>query len=303
ARISALRNELDQRHNQKIGYIDHLSEKGEGDGQWFGDNRGSNAYPELDALCSVGTPYQDIGALQQSYITQTGDRDVSVDSENFQDFVDEQVQAEVIQCAGRLRANRRPEENLTYYVVSDKDLSYLMEYYPGCTLVQSIAFDITPLAGTAKQQTRWGILQGFKQLVAAGAEIKQGAIASIAGISTSLVSKTAKDFGGWKTLKKILLALYSSLYRSSNNFPDVLSEDERWFIDKYFPVLKEDYPDNPREVVIEVVTIAIAQGCQSFQRIMNGVRVDIKAWIIDSLISILPLEILDKVRREHPLTT
>ncbi|MCC5633974.1 PriCT-2 domain-containing protein [Nostoc sphaeroides CHAB 2801] len=303
ARISALRKELDQRHNQKIGYIDHKSSKSEGDGHWFVDNRGSNAYQELDALCSFGTPYQDIGALQQSYITQTGDRNVSVDSENFQDFVDEQVQAEVIQCAGRLRGNRRPDEELTYYVVSDKDLSYLMEYYPGCTLVQSQAFDITPLAGTAKQQTRWGILQGFKQLVAAGAEIKQEAIASIAGISTSLVSKTAKDFGGWKTLKKILLALYSSLYRSSNNFPDVLSEDERWFIDEYFPLLKDDYPSNPREVVKEVVTIAIAQGCQSFQRIMNGVRVDIKAWIIDSLISILPREILELVRREHPLTT
>jgi Primase C terminal 2 (PriCT-2) len=312
ARISALRNELDQRHNQKIGYIDHKSSKSEGDGHWFVDNRGSNAYQELDALCSFGTPYQDIGALQQSYITTTGDalggslcdhRNVGQHCENFQDFVDELVQAEVIQCAGRLRANRRPEDNLTYYVVSDKDLSYLMEYYPGCTLVQSIAFDITPLAGTAKQQTRWGILQGFKQLVAAGAEIKQGAIASIAGISTSLVSKTAKDFGGWKTLKKILLALYSSLYRSSNNFPDVLSEDERWFIDEYFPLLKEDYPSNPEPVVKEVVTIAIVQGSQSFQRIMNGVRVDIKAWIIDSLISILPLEILELVRREHPLTT
>ncbi len=303
ARISALRNELDQRHKGKIGYIDHLSEKSSGDGHWFVDNRGSNAYQELDALCSFGTPYQDIGALQQSYITTTGDRNVSVDSENFQDFVDEQVQAEVIQCAGRLRANRRPEENLTYYVVSDKDLSYLMEYYPGCTLVQSIAFDITPLAGTDKQQTRWGILQGFKQLVAAGAEIKQKAIASIAGISQSSVSKTASEFGGWKTLKKILLALYSSLYRSSNNFDDVLSEDERWFIDKYFPLLKEDYPSNPEPVVKEVVTIAIVQGSQSFQRIMNGVRVDIKAWIIDSLISILPLEILDKVRRDHPLTT
>jgi Primase C terminal 2 (PriCT-2) len=312
ARISALRNELDQRHKGKIGYIDHKSSKSLGDGHWFVDNRGSNAYQELDALCSFGTPYQDIGALQQSYITTTGDalggslcdhRNVSVDSENFQDFVDEQVQAEVIQCAGRLRANRRPEDNLTYYVVSDKDLSYLMEYYPGCTLVQSIAFDITPLAGTAKQQTRWGILQGFKQLVAAGAEIKQEAIASIAGISQSLVSKTASEFGGWKTLKKILLALYSSLYRSSNNFSDVLTSDERWFIDKYFPLLKDDYPDNPPEVVKEVVTIAIAIGYQSFQRIMNGVSVDIKAWIIDSLISILPLEILDLVRRDHPLTT
>ncbi|AUB44097.1 DNA-binding transcriptional regulator, FadR family (plasmid) [Nostoc flagelliforme CCNUN1] len=303
ARISALRKELDQRHKGKIGYIDHKSSKSSGDGHWFVDNRGSNAYQELDALCSFGTPYQDIGALQQSYITTTGDRDVSVDSENFQDFVDEQVQAEVIQCAGRLRANRRPESELTYYVVSDKDLSYLLSYYPGCTLTQSLAFDITPLAGTAKQQTRWAILQGFKQLVAAGAQIKQKTIASIAGISQSLVSKTALEFGGWKTLKKILLALYSSLYRSSNIFPDVLSEDERWFIDEYFPLLFDDYPSNPEAVVKEVVKIAIAQGCQSFQRIMNGVRVDIKAWIIDSLISILPPEILELVRREHPLTT
>ncbi|MBC6435909.1 hypothetical protein FM036_43000 [Nostoc sp. HG1] len=312
ARISALRNELDQRHNGKIGYIDHKAEKSSGDGHWFVDNRGSNAYQELDALCSFGTPYQDIGALQQSYITTTGDaeggslcdhRNVSVDSENFQAFIDEKVQAEIIQCGGRLRANRRPEDNLTYYVVSDKDLSYLLDYFPGATLTQSIAFDITPLAGTAKQQTRWGILQAFKQLVVAGAEIKQNAIASLAGISQSLVSKTALEFGGWKTLRKILLALYSSLYRSSNNISAVLSEDEKWFVDKYLPLLKDDYPDNPTEVVLEVVTIALAVGSQSFQRILNDVPVDIKAWIIDSLFSILPLEILDLVRRNHPLTT
>jgi Primase C terminal 2 (PriCT-2) len=303
ARITALRKELNQRHNQKIGYIDHKSEKSSGDGHWFVDNRGSNAYQELDALCSFGTPYQDIGALQQLYITTTGDRDVGEDSENFQAFIDEKVQAEVIQCAGRLRANRRPEVDLTYYVVSDKDLSYLLEYYPGATLVQSLAFDIVPEAGTATQQTRWAILQAFKQLVAAGAEIKQGAIASIAGISTSLVSKTASEFGGWKTLRKILLALYSSLYRSSNIFSDVLSEDERWFIDEYFPLLKENYPYNPSPVVKEVVTIALALGYQSFQRIVNGLRSDMKAFVIDSLISILPREILDKVRRRQPLTT
>ena len=303
ARISAIRNELNQRHKGKIGYIDHKSEKSEGDGHWFVDNRGSNAYQELDALCSFGTPYQDIGALQQLYITTTGDTNVGEDSENFQAFISEHVQAEVIQCGGRLRANRRPEDDLTYYVVSDQDLSYLLDYFPGATFVQSLAFEIVPEAGTDTQQTRWAILQGFKQLVAAGAEIKQKAIASIAGISQSSVSKTAKEFGGWKTLRKILLALYSSLYRSSNILTDGLSENEKWFIDEYFPLLKENYPSNPPPVVKEVVTIAIALGCQSFQRIMNGVRVDIKAFVIDSLLSILPVEILELVRREHPLTS
>ena len=77
----------------------------------------------------------------------------------------------------------------------------------------------------------------------------------------------------------------------------------KWFIDEYFPLLKENYPSNPETVVKEVVTIAIALGCQSFQRIMNGVRVDIKAFVIDSLLSIIPVEILELVRREHPLTS
>ena len=53
------------------------------------------------------------------YITLTGDYSVNRDSPGFAAFVEWQAQAEIAQCVGRLRANRRPDETVTYYSCAD----------------------------------------------------------------------------------------------------------------------------------------------------------------------------------------
>jgi Primase C terminal 2 (PriCT-2) len=303
-RIAALRKELNQRHDGNIAYIDHLAHKNKGDGHWFADNRGSNAYQDKQALCSFGTPYQDIGASGQVYITLTGDRCVSKENKAFQDVINHLVQTEVVQCAGRTRANRRMEE-VTFYVVSDKDLSYLADYYPNARFIKSDAFDICPEAGTEIQQTRKGILTGFKLLVADGVtdwhKVTQEVLGKAAGISQEWVSRIAKKyFGGWNGFRKLLLLLYNSLYRVSNNSLEVLTKEQQWFIDEYLPLLQQDREAGyeSADLVIEhLITFSEHLGWQGFSRAVNAATMEIKAFLVDCLISVLPKEIHDEIKR------
>ncbi|MBD2295066.1 PriCT-2 domain-containing protein [Anabaena sphaerica FACHB-251] len=304
-RLAALRKELDKRHDGNIAYIDHLAHKNQGDGHWFADNRGSNAYQDKQAICSFGTPYQDVGASEQVYITLTGDRNVGRQNICLQDFINDLVKNEVVQCAGRTRANRREEEKVIYYIVSDKNLSYLADYYPGAKLIKSDAFDICPEAGTQIQQTRRGIFEGFKQLVADGVteweKVTQEMLGKAAGISQEWISKIAKKyFGGWKSFRKLLLLLYNSLYRGSNNSLEILTQEQRWLIDEYLPVLKQDREvgNESAEVVIEqVITFAEHLGWKGFSQAVNAACREIKAFLMDCLISVLPKEIHDEVKR------
>ncbi|WP_236721526.1 PriCT-2 domain-containing protein [Trichormus sp. NMC-1] len=303
-RIAALREELNQRHDGNIAYIDHLAHKNKGDGHWFADNRGSNAYQDKQALCSFGTPYQDIGASGQSYITLTGDRSVGKENKAFQDVINHLVQTEVVQCAGRTRANRRTEE-VTFYVVSDKDLSYLADYYPNARFIKSDAFDICPEAGTQIQQTRRGIFEGFKQLVADGVteweKVTQEMLGKAAGISQEWISKIAnKYWDGWKSFRKLLLLLYNSLYRGNNNSLEILTQEQQWLIDEYLPILKQDREvgNESVEVVIEqVITFAEHLGWNGFSRAVNTACREIKAFLMDCLISVLPKEVHDEIKR------
>ncbi|ADI66274.1 PriCT-2 domain-containing protein [Trichormus azollae] len=302
-RIAALREELNQRHDGNIAYIDHLVHKNKGDGHWFADNRGSNAYQDRQAICSFGTPYQDIGASGQVYITLTGDKNVSKKNKAFQDVINHLVHTEVVQCAGRTRASRRTEE-VTFYVVSDKNLSYLADYYPNARFIKSDAFNICPRAGNEIQQTHKGILTGFKLLVAEGVtdwqKVSQGALAKAAGISQSWLSQVAKRYlGGWNSFRKLLLLLYNSLYRVSNNSLEVLTKEQKWFIDEYLPLLQQD-----REAGYESVDLVIEHliifsehlGWQGFSRAVNAATMGIKAFLIDCLIAVLPKEVHDHVK-------
>jgi hypothetical protein len=303
-RVTALRKELDLRHDGNIAYIDHLAHKNKGDGYWFVDNRGSNAYENKQAICSFGTPYQDIGASEQAYITLTGDRSVSKENEAFQEVINHLVQTEVVQCVGRTRANRRTER-VTYYVVSDKDLSYLADYYPNARFIKSDAVDICADAGTEIQQTRKGILTAFKQLVAAGVtdwqKVRQGVLAKAAGISQPWLSQVAKKyFGGWNSFKKLLLLLYNSLYRVNNNSLEVLTKEEQWFINEYLPLLKygcEGGGETAEMIIEDVITFSEHLGWQGFSRAVNAATMEIKAFLIACLISVLPQEIHDEIKR------
>ncbi len=299
-RVTALSSAIEEKH-KKVGVIDHLSTKAEGQGHWFADNRGSNAYLDCDAMLLLGTPFQDIGALALQYTTLTGDRNTSRENPRFQSFVDHHVRAEVIQGVGRLRANRRPDAQLFCYAACEKELGYVVDYFAGATLTQVDAFQITPRAGTDKQQTRWEIFQAFRSIYERKGKITQEAIAKLAGCSQELISKISKQFGGWKVLKNLLLLLYNSLYTASNKFLEDLSQDERWLLAKYLPLLKTEYEAGEKtapEIVEEIMIFTQHLGWKGFQRVIESLPLHLRSFLLECLIAVLPPEILEQVRRD-----
>ena len=279
--LDALKIDLTSKH-QNLGVIDHLKHKQDGEGYWFKDNRGTNKYMNHDALFAIGSPYQDIGAVAAKYATLTGDYNTSKDNPQFQEYIEHLVKAEIIQMGGRLRANRRPDEALTIYLTSDDDLSYLLDYYPGATLTKTTAFEITPTAGDREQVSRYYLLEAFKQCIDTGIKCTQKAVAKISKLSQPYISKIASKFGGFNALKKILLVLIEALYRGSNNFSG-LSDDEKFLVNDYLPLIKDNPPP---EVVQELLEVAKAIGYQAFSRIIRELAPDILGAFIGAIVDI-----------------
>jgi hypothetical protein len=279
--LDATKTALTSKH-QNLGVIDHLKHKQDGEGYWFKDNRGTNKYMNHDALLAIGSPYQDIGAVASKYATLTGDYNTSKDNPQFQEYIEHLVKAEIIQMGGRLRANRRPDEALTIYLTSDDDLSYLLDYYPGATLTKTTAFEITPTAGDREQVSKYYLLEAFKQCIDTGIKCTQKAVAKISKLSQPYISKIASKFGGFNALKKILLVLIEALYRGSNNFSD-LSEDEKFLVNDYLPLIKDNPPP---EVVQQLLEVAKAIGYQAFSRITRELAPDILGAFIGAIVEI-----------------
>lgn len=284
-RLEALKPALKGRHAD-IAFLEHKghAQADEGDGWWFNHNRGSNEYKTRSAIASFGAPYQNIGSLQDLWLTLTGDRNVDKDAPGFSEFVEWQTQSEVAQAVGRLRANLRGDETLTYYSCSDFDLGFLENYYPGATIKQEAAFNITPQAGTVGQQTRWALVEAARHLVEAGQKITQSAIAKAANVTQGRISQIASEMGGWRVLKKLLASLLDSLYRTANNF-EPLDEEQKFLAKTYLPLVAEE---DPSDVIPALVITVQDYGWKVFEAILAATSLKTRGRLLAVVISGLP---------------
>ncbi|HEY9650280.1 MAG TPA: hypothetical protein V6C95_06430 [Coleofasciculaceae cyanobacterium] len=203
------------------------------DGYWYLESRGSNEFMGCDVLVAFNTPRPNLGDIEDEY------RAIFGSLEGFDSYYQHLIASEIVQLIGRPRANLYPDKQITIYIVgTGLDLEFLKEY--GVKLQTVEAFQICPEAGTAAQITRWKILEATRLITEQGGKLTQTAIAELAGKSQELISKLAKDFGGWKRFKKLLLALIEP-YRDGNNFSG-LSEDDRWLAESYLPALLDESP-------------------------------------------------------------
>jgi hypothetical protein len=277
-RVAALKKELEERY-PGIAFGDWKAHAEAGDGQWFVNLRGSNEFQHAPVLAVFGVPYQNVGYLQSLYQTLTGEYaplDKETPHEGLQQFIKVQTQAEIEQSVGRLRSHLRPSEQLTFIFVGDYDLGFL-----GCEVEQVEAFQIAPEAGTPAQITRWKILEAARTLNSQREKLTQEAIAFLIGKSQELISKIAKQFGGWRRLRKLLLALLDPLYSGSNNF-EGLTDEERSLVQDYLaPVIDVSVaaitePQSPEalEDSMEALNATILQciGLLGFSNFLEGVR-------------------------------
>ena len=283
-RVAALRRALEE-HYPGIIFGDWKAHTEAGDGQWFVNLRGSNEFQDAPAMAVFGIPYQNVGHLQALYQTLTGEfapLDRETPHEGLQCFIQEHTEAEIKQAVGRLRAHLRPDEQLTFIFVGDYDLGFL-----GGEVEQIEAFKITPEAGTPAQITRWKILEAVRHLREQGEKVTQQAIASLAEISQPAIAKIAASFGGWKCLKKILLALLDPLYSSSNNFTE-LTDEEKWLVQTYLPCLLSETPEVTVQGISEVIQV---YGVCPFLRVLTAATPKTQARLLALVIQGLPVSL------------
>ncbi|MEC4816941.1 MAG: bifunctional DNA primase/polymerase [Scytonema sp. PMC 1069.18] len=295
ARVKALRTAIEELHGvEDTAVIDRKASKEETDGHWFCDNRGSNLYQHKKALLTLGDPYQDIGYLQMLYTTLSGDRNPSRENPDFNAFVNEKMQAEVIQAGGRLRAFRRTGEELNLYIVTETDLSYLHEYFPGAKFVKKSAFEITPEAGDATEQSRALCLEATKRILERGEELTTVALAKEMGRDRTRVSQLAKQVaGGWDSFRRVLAALIKAIYRTthtSTSWFDGLTEDEIFAARTYLPLTLDENPTEPLTILEEASSLMEALGIEAFERVMQALPLKYKGVMLGDLISLLHID-------------
>jgi hypothetical protein len=296
-RLEVLRLMLKLRHPD-ISFIDYkeyaLME--EGDGWWFNHNRGSNEYLSRSAIASFGVPYQDIGSLQMIYITLTGDYSVERESPGFAAFVEWQAQAEIAQCVGRLRANRRPSDAVTYYSCADEELDFLGDYYPGAAITTVAAFSIASGAGTATQQSHDHIQSAIFELVqetgTALEKITQVDAAFKAGVTQGRISQIAAKYGGWKAYKKILAVVFNSIYRGANS-SETLDEEQEFIAKTYLPLAADESPPDAIQAVVDCIQV---YGWRVFQAIIAATSLETRGRLLAALVSGLPQGLLEEFR-------
>ncbi|HEY9297159.1 MAG TPA: hypothetical protein VIQ31_12470, partial [Phormidium sp.] len=239
AQMQARKNALAQQFIKLHGTDAPILDRQGKEQKWWVDNRLQNRDAGKPARLSFGTPYQNLGALQDRFITLKGkyyklggaNQSEATDPE-LQAEINRTVQAEFIQDAWRLRSHRYPDKQFTQYYVTDFDFSFVKDELPGVKLETIDAFAFTPEAGDALQQTKWHITQEFKKLVEQGrdiATITQKEIAEAVNKSLAYLKKIVSAFGGWQKFKQGILALLATYSGSIPSAETQTPEELQWF--------------------------------------------------------------------------
>jgi hypothetical protein len=295
ARVNALKETL-KKLCPNLGIIDwkQIATQAEGRTEYghFVDGRGVNRFSDVSAIASFGIPYQNIGVLAAQYQVMTGEP-VNLEDKNsaFQKYLTDLLRAEIIQEIGRLRAHRRPNVEVTFYFCADYDLSFLVSELPGVKLESVDAFQLCPEAGNASEQTGHAIVNAFTHLWQSHQKIGQKAIANIAEISQTWVSRFTQVWGGWQHFKKILLLLLDSLNSGSNKNLADLDDDEKWLARTYFPMLIAESESSPDHLLEGVAEVAEVIGNRAMRRVLHRCSPAVRASLLMTFFRCLPTEV------------
>lgn len=202
-------------------------------GHFTGDGRGSNRFADASDLVLVCKPVQNLGALHDRYMAETGKR-FALDNapRSFWAWANRLGYAETKQEADRLRS-QLGDQPKTLWLLGDQfagDIESLKADYPGATIEAIDVMDIAPEGASKGRQTGRAVInaviEAAKSVATTGGKLTQAAIATTVGCSPATVSKAVKDFAGkgFKDLAKTLILLFSSHNNKSEVFdppPDV----------------------------------------------------------------------------------
>jgi hypothetical protein len=219
-RVSELRKALSAIHDRNnIGFMDYKQHALDGDLHHLSTARGANAFLRLMATCSIGIPCPSLTALEQQFTTFTRQKP---EGKEFNNFVNNIRSGEMIQELGRLRAERRLEEKLTYYVVTDDKIDWLRDI--GYNLTVKNCGDFTPYATKPSTQVRWKIYRAAMECIQDGDFEK---ISDITARASQITAAQVKRLSSFKTIKEFYAEQYLLIQdivkeaRESVEIPDI----------------------------------------------------------------------------------
>jgi len=278
SRINALVSHWKEEYGNDVGFIDW---KDKAKPKWlthFADARGSNSYQSKKAVASFGAPYPSLSALAAEYTLWTGECvNIKKPSDGFQRLIGERLTAEILQEIGRIRANRRQDEHLTYYLCADLDVTFLVNL--GYRVTQKEAISITVEAGDRMQRTLYMINQALKELETP----TLSGISKVIGKATSTISRAINKLGG---LEKIAGYMEEVLFgeRSLN-----LDLADAWIIESYIPILiKSEQEDFYQEVTL-------LDGDLTLSQLIAGASLQARSTLLTALLDLLPDEVLERL--------
>jgi hypothetical protein len=179
--------ENDPDNTAAIRFQSHCKDEGDETSlKHFINSQGTNAIAGVSRLVIDGLPCPNLESLRHDYAVSTGD---DPDGEGFDRYVHHRILSIVKQEIGRVRANLYPGR-FEIVLLTDYDFSGLI---PPNQMRQCKAHEITPIAESAIERTKRLIGEAANQLWESGEKITERAIASLSGLSRSVVNR-ARQF-------------------------------------------------------------------------------------------------------------
>lgn len=313
-------NESEFSQGQRIKYaVEAIKEKSKGDlgiidfkahtgnyeadkiGWWYNHNRGSNVFKEVDNLIGIGTPIQNLGQLAADYFALTGDRANNPNdlSGGFGTFVRRRSHSEIVQLVGRPRAHLRPNDDIHVWLmgaIDDECVEIIKDKFPGCTIVDVDAYDLTPKAAARGTQTERGIVEAMWSALQTGVKTTIDEVADVVEVSKGRVSQILKHLGGFKTVKKSLVFLFEALNRKPKL--SELPSDALWVAQQFLPEIVKQLElgaVTPDEALEEFVGLAKAFGYKAFQAILAVTPAWVLTKIFGAILTLLPADCKDEL--------
>jgi hypothetical protein len=208
----------------------------------FVNSQGTNAIAGVPRLVIDGLPCPNLESLRHDYAVSTGN---DPDGEDFDRYVHNRILSIVRQEIGRVRANLYPDRRFEIVLLTDYDFSGLI---PPNQIKQVKSHEITPLAESAFDRTKRLILESVEKLQETGQKISERAIASLSGLTRSVVNR-ARQF-----LDEILAQFTISNPYSKVGQAETLTESEIDLINDavaYVEAASEDSLLTELEAVLE----------------------------------------------------
>lgn len=226
-------------------------------GYWFVDNRGSNDFEGLENLIAVGSPYPNVGSVQDNYYALYGTLD------GFNEYYAHLVSSEILQFTGRPRPHRYKDQQFhLWFINSGLDLDFLTEY--GATVINQHGFELANVAGNEYQYRMYSIIKTIDALTKDGKKITQDAIAQMINISGSKKKVTQSSISQFlKSAGVTLSELASKIISGPINDSNRLTNNSDWLLkSSYFRVL---FNLDPLEILKELIPVILNVGWRDFR--------------------------------------